>query len=270
MRPSRCLLQIFGLFGVTGAFAADLEVLNLKTSEPVSMTPTWSVVGSLSPMFTDNALFSKDNRRGDVYFEPDVSLRLDGKLAPDLSYRLYARTQFEALATEHDGNVAIARLGARLTQNLYGWQVSGIYENRYDYDGVFRDLAFTSNDVSGAVSRDFSFGKLTLSPLLQINYRFSDLADARRWRLDALVGIEYELDPKWSIVSTPFLEAFWFNDGLNNGRQDQIYSISLGMKYNISKNVSVTTNAIYEIRESNVAVRRYTDFQVGPRLTFAF
>ena len=30
------------------------------------------------------------DRRSDVYYEPDVSVRLDGYLANDLSYRLYA------------------------------------------------------------------------------------------------------------------------------------------------------------------------------------
>jgi hypothetical protein len=270
MRGSRGLLQLFGIFGASGAFAADLNLIEPKTIDYSSMAPTWSVVGSLGPSFTDNALFSRDDRRRDVYYEPDASLRLDGNLSPDLSYRLYARAQFEAFANEHDGNVAIARLGARLTQNLYGWRITGIYENRYDYDGIFRDLAFISHDVSGSVSRDFSIGNATFSPLLLLNYRFSDLAEARRWRFDALVGIEVKLDAKWAIVSTPFFEAYWFTDGLNRGRQDQIYSASLGLKYNVSSNVSVTTSAIYEVRTSNVLIRNYTDFQIGPRLDFAF
>lgn len=276
MRGSRGLLPVLGLFGASGAFAADLDLTELKqipyTSQVpyTSMAPTWSVVGSLSPTYTDNALFSRDDRRGDVFYEPDVSARLDGNLSPDLSYRIYARGQFESFATEHDGNAAIARLGARLTENLNGWRITGIYENRYDYDGVFRDLAFISNDVSGSVSRDFSFGRVTLSPLVLLTYRFSDLAEARRWRLDGLVGIEVYLNSKWSVVSTPLIEAFWFTDGLNRGRQDQIYSASLGLKYNIRSNVSLTTNVVYEARSSNVAIRRYTDFQVGPRLDFAF
>ena len=105
------------------------------------------MVGSLSPTYTENALFSRDDRRRDFFYEPDVSLRLDGSLSPDLSYRIFARTQYESFATEHLGNAAIARLGARLTQNLYGWRITGQYENRYDFDGVYRDLAFTSNDV---------------------------------------------------------------------------------------------------------------------------
>jgi hypothetical protein len=266
----RCVVLILGLLGASEAIAADIDLTELKAVPYTSIAPTWSVVGSVSPTFTNNALFSRDDRRRDFFYEPDVSARLDGNLTPDLSYRLYARAQFESFAAEREGNAAIARLGARLTENLNGWRITGVYENRYDYDGVFRDLAFSSNDLSGSVSRDFTFGRVTLSPLVLLTYRFSDLAEARRWRLDGLVGIEVYLNSKWSVVSTPFIEAFWFTDGLNRGRQDQIYSTSLGLKYNITSNVSLTTNAVYEVRFSNVAIRRYTDFQIGPRIDFAF
>jgi hypothetical protein len=270
MRGSRTLLQALVFFCSSGAFAAELNLVEPQKTDFVPTTPSWSVVGSLSPTYTDNALFSRDDRRRDFFYEPDLSVRLDGNLAPDLSYRIYARTQFESFATEHDGNAAIARLGARLTENLYGWRFTATYENRYDFDGVYRDLAFTSHDVMGSVTRDFQFGNVTLSPLALLTYRFSDLAEARRWRLDALVGIELKLNPKWSVVSTPFIEAFWFTDGLNTGRRDQIYSASLGLKYNIASNISLTTNVIYEARASNVPLRHYRDLQIGPRLDFAF
>jgi hypothetical protein len=270
MLPVLGLLSASGAFGAGAAVAAELDPAEIKAVPYTLTAPTWSVVGSLSPAFTNNALFSRDDRRSDVFYEPDVSARLDGKLSPDLSYRLYARAQYESFATEQDGNAAIGRLGARLTENIDGLRITGIYENRYDYDGIFRDLAFISNDVSGSVSRDFTFGRLTLSPFTLLTYRFSDLAEARRWRLDGVLGIEVNLDSKWSVVSTPLIEAFWFTDGLNKGRQDQILSTSLGLKYNIRSNVSLTTSVVYEARLSNVAIRRYTDFQVGPTLDFAF
>ncbi len=36
------------------------------------------------------------SRKADAYYEPDVSVRLDGYLTNDLSYRVYARSQYEA------------------------------------------------------------------------------------------------------------------------------------------------------------------------------
>ena len=34
----------------------------------------------------------------------------------------------------------------------------------------------------GSVARDFRINNVTLSPLLLLTYRFSDLVEARRWR----------------------------------------------------------------------------------------
>jgi hypothetical protein len=164
MRRSGFLLLIVGLLGASAAGAVELDLTEFKTSPvapyysapsysaspysaPSYSAPSWSVVGSILPTFTDNALFTRDNRKSDVYYEPDVSVRLDGNLTNDLSYRLYARAQYEAFSREKDGNFAVARMGARLTENWDGWRFSAIYENRYDFDGVYRDLAFASNDV---------------------------------------------------------------------------------------------------------------------------
>lgn len=272
MRRCGILWPIFGLLSAHAASAADLDLTEIKasTAVPYVSVPSWSVVGSLSPTFTDNALFSRDNRRADGYYEPDVSVRLDGNLSQDLSYRLYARAQYDAFSRAKDGNFAVARMGARVTQYWDDWRFSAIYENRYDFDGVYRDLSFTSHDVMGSVARDVGVNNVTLSPLLLLTYRFSDLAEARRWRFDAVLGIEIRLDPKWSVVSTPLFEAFWFTDGLNAGRQDHIYSIDVGLKYNLARNVSLTTTVLYETRTSNVPLRRYRDVRIGPRLDFAF
>ena len=61
MRSSRILLQVFGFFSASGAFAAELDVVELRKVEYTSMAPSWSVVGSLSPTYTENALFSRDD-----------------------------------------------------------------------------------------------------------------------------------------------------------------------------------------------------------------
>ena len=128
-------------------------------------------------------------------------------------------------ATEHLGNAAIARLGARLTQILYGWRITGQYENRYDFDGIYRSGLHLKR-YNGFSRPRLSARQRNALPLALLTYRFSDLAEARRWRFDALLGIEVKLDPKWSIVSTRFIEAFWFTDGLNAGRQDDLFGIS--------------------------------------------
>jgi hypothetical protein len=268
MRRSEAIVVVLGLVSASAALAADLSVPT--TNQPASNGPTWSVVGSLAPTYTDNALFTPNDRRGDFYLEPDVSLRLDGRLAPDLSYRLYARTLLDAFATVTDANEASVRLGGRLSKSISDWTVNIGFENRNEFEGTYRNRLFTAEDVSASVGRDIIVGNVTFSPAVLLTYRFADVAEVRRYRLDLLVPFEVELTPAWSVVSTPMIELFWFTDGLNSGRQDQIYSASLGLKYKISRKVSLTTCAHYEQRTSNVPLRHYTDFEIGPKLDFAF
>jgi hypothetical protein len=198
-------------------------------------------------------------------------VRLDGKLSPDLSWRLYVRSSFDQFAKVRDGDEAFALIGGRLTQEVANWRISFIYENRHVYAGVFREAAFVAHDVKGAIARTFNVtDKFSLSPLVQGRYRFADLPEARHYRLDLLLGAEFKLDSRWSIVSTPFIEGYWFTDGLNSGRRDWIYSASLGLKYNISDSVSLTGNVAYEVRTSNVLLRHYQSWDIGPRLDFSF
>jgi hypothetical protein len=96
--------------------------------------PVWSFVGSLSPLYTDNALLSPDDPQSDFYFEPDLSLRLDGRTGPNTFYRLYARSEINAFASVKDADFSFALVGARLTQDIKQWSASLIYENRHSYN----------------------------------------------------------------------------------------------------------------------------------------
>jgi hypothetical protein len=232
--------------------------------------PTWSVVGSLQGTQTSNAFFAPNNEQSDFYFAPDISIRLDGTLTRHISYRIYARSEVDAFTTLTAANYSVARVGARLSRDILDWTASLIYENRTDFDGIFEHQVFNANDVMGSVARSFDLGCATLSPGAMVRYRFADDPNAQQYRAELWLGIEVPIDTKWSVVSEPFFESYWFTDGANAGRQDQIYSASLGLKYNLSKNASLTTEGIYEGRSSNQAGRDYTVFEVGPRLDFAF
>jgi hypothetical protein len=266
------LVLLVSAAGGTGVRAADYSVTAQKAEnyQPVSWAPTFSAVGTISTTWTDNALFSRDNRLSDWYFEPDVSLRMYGRLTQDLSYRLYVRTEFDKFFRVREADEAFALWGARLTQNVAGWSLSAIYENRYQFAGIYEERLFTASDIKAAASRTFTIGNITIAPFAQGRYRFSDLPEAEHWRLDLALGIEAPLNERWSIVSEPFFEAYWFTGGTNSGRADQIYSGSIGVKYNLARNISLVTMVAYEERFSNVDVRRYRSWDIGPKLNFAF
>jgi hypothetical protein len=70
MRGSRIVLAATSFLYASGASAADIDLTELRKVEYTSMSPTWSVVGSLSPTYTANALFSRDDRRGIFTMSP--------------------------------------------------------------------------------------------------------------------------------------------------------------------------------------------------------
>lgn len=232
--------------------------------------PIWSVVGSLEGTHTNNAFFTPSDKQSDAYLGPDVTVRLDGTLTSEIFYRLYARMELDAFSSETDANNSVARVGARLSRDIFDWTASLVYENRSSFDGIFDERLFTAHDVMGVMARDFDCGFAILSPGGIFTYRFADVEEAQRYRLELWLGAEVPLDTRWSIVSEPFFESFWFTDGLNAGREDQIYSVSLGLKYNLSDNATLTTEAVYEGRSSDQAGRDYDMIEVGPRLDFAF
>jgi hypothetical protein len=275
MRGARILLVLpLILLGTSEGEAADYSVKAIQTEnyQPPSWLPTVSVVGTLAPTWTNNAFFSHDDRRSDWFLNSDVSLRLDGRLAPDWGYRFYVRSDLDAFSKEHDANASMALWGARLSHDIAGWTASAIFENRYDFIGIYDVHNFTAYDVKGALSRDFSVynNALIFSPFMQARYRFADPGFAEYFRLDLALGIEARLNERWSIVSSPFFEAYWFTRDVNSGRRDQIYSVSLGVKYNFTPRVALTTSVAFEERFSNVAIRRYQNVDIGPRLNFSF
>jgi hypothetical protein len=66
-----------------------------------------------------------------------------------------------------------------------------------------------------STTRAYGYGPFAVSPTAQLSYRFAEVPEARRYRLDLLLPLEAS---RWSLVSTPFVEAYWFTDGLNEGR----------------------------------------------------
>jgi len=237
---------------------------------PAPYVPTWSVVGTLSPLYTNNAFQTPDGAQSDVYFEPDISLRLDGRLAPSTSYRFYARSDFSAFARLNDADSSLARFGLRLAQDISDWQLAASYENRLAFDGVFEGEPRIANDLQATLARNFAFGRLIVAPLLRVRQRFSEVPEARRFRLDLAVALEYELGPKWALVSRPFYEMNWFEAGLNEGRRDAYYSVDIGLRYQISDGLNLTTSIVNEIRNSNAQGRDFNMIEIGPSLDFVF
>jgi hypothetical protein len=252
------------IVSATAVFAGD------GTDGSVDSRPVWSVVGSLEGTYTNNAFLVPSDTQSDFYWTPDITIRADGKLTSDIYYRIYARGEFDAFTDESDANNSVARVGARLSGYVFDWVASVAYENRYSFGGVFEDRFFTGHDVIGSIGQTYDLGWASLSPGGLITYRFADVDESQRFRMELWLGIEVPIDEKWAVVSEPFFEQFWFTDGLNSGREDQVYSVSLGLQYKLTENASLTTEVIYENGTSNRPGLDYDFIEIGPRLDFAY
>jgi hypothetical protein len=232
--------------------------------------PIWSVVGSLGGTYTNNVYLTPSATQSDVYWTPDITIRADGRLTSDIYYRIYARGDFDAFTDESDADNSVARAGARLATNISDWTASIAYENRYSFGGIFQDRLFMGHDVIGSIWRTLDWSWISLSPGALLNYRFADVDESQRFRMELWLGIEVPLDEKWSVVSEPFFEQFWFTDGLNSGRRDSVYSVSLGLQYAITENANLTIEVVYESGTSNRPGLNYDFLEIGPRLDFVY
>lgn len=258
---------ILPVLAVLGAYSAQADDISSVFSPS---KPTFSVVGSIEGTHTDNAFFAPKDRQSDYYFEPNLVLRLDGTLTDDIFYRLYARTTFDAFSEQVGANSSFALVGVRLSRNLWEWTWNLSYENRMAFDGVYGERTFNANDIIGVTTRDFTIGTATVTPALLLGYRRGDVDDVNRYRVEIWLGIEIPINTKWALVSESFIDTYYFTDGRNVGRNDQIFSTGLGLKYNLDDNTSITTEVVYEAGNSNRPGLDYRMIEVGPRLDFAF
>ena len=60
--------------------------------------------------------------------------------------------------------------------------MSAVFENRYDYGGIYNEHLFTAYDIMAAASRDFTINSVIFSPFIRGRYRFSDRDFAEYWR----------------------------------------------------------------------------------------
>jgi hypothetical protein len=61
-----------------------------------------------------------------------------------------------------------------------------------------------------------------------------------------------------------------FEAGANKGRRDQVYSVDIGLQYDISDRLFLTTSLVSEHRVSNFEGQSYEMLEIGPHLDFVF
>src|SRR5262245_20332593 len=220
--------------------------------------PVIEIDGSLPIQYTNNAFRAPVGTVQDFFTSPFLKLSANGDLHPNLSYSIYGSGGIDKFFQHTDADDALATAGANLSAKAGSLTFGTIYEHNYAYDGIYRSLLFIADDVTGYVRYNIvaPFG-LIAKPSLAASYRFADEPSAQRYLYTLKLDLSQKITDNLSLVSTPKIRFYSFTDGINNGRHDQLFSMSGGLRYAFSPEVSLTTSASYEHRNSNFRLKYY-------------
>jgi hypothetical protein len=254
------------------AGAADLKV-PVKTKKSAERTPylEFSIDGSLPLLFTDN-VYRLPSKTPDILASPYLKLSASGELIPHLHYALYASGGFDKFAAVRDSDGTLATLGASLSRRWGDFRLGGSFERSHAYDGIFGPFLYNANDVSIYARYNFRIPSqnLQIKPGLSISARLTDdPPSAKRLFYNFRVEFERKLTDRWWFNVTPRVRYYNYSDAQNAGRRDTIASISAGLRYEISKDVSLSGGIGYEARKSNVPGKDYNNLTVGASIDFS-
>jgi hypothetical protein len=263
------MYRYVGVFVVGGLMC----VANSAQSEPVTLFPHIGVDASLPFQYSNNALNSANDRRGDGALSPLLKLSA-GQLKPAdgvIGYSIYSIVTSDIYSRVKDAQGALATFGGSVTFVSGKFVYGGIFENSYLYDGVFKQRVLTVEDFTGFVAYVYKnkpaglFIKTSFAP----SYRFADDQSAQRAVYTLKADIKQLLVGNYYFVATPKLKFYQFTNDINAGRRDWLPSITGGIEYDFNDSVSLTTAVGYETRKSNFDGKNYNAFTIGISLDFS-
>jgi len=80
------------------------------------------------------------------------------------------------------------------------------------------------------------------------------------------VDLERKVADRWWVFATPSLRVYDYV----SGRLDDIYAITTGLRYDITRDVSLTSSVGYESRNSSSSSRNFNNMVVGLSLDFSY
>jgi len=250
-----------------------LAGIGTVSAEQPKLFPQIGIDASLPLQWSNNVLTAPSDYQGDGSTSPYLKLSV-GQLSPTedtLGYSVYTTATGDVYNRIRDAESALATIGANLTAVRGHYVFGGYFEHTYLYDGFYRQRVFTADDVSLFVQRKFVFKDigLLIKPSFAPAYRFADLDLARRAAYTFKIDVKKQIAEKYYFVATPKVKFLQYTDGANSDRRDWISSISAGVEYDVSDDLSINANAGYEKRSSNFAGRDYDAFTVGLSIDFS-
>jgi hypothetical protein len=241
-----------------------------RSTEP-SPAFNFALDGSLPGQIENNITRVPHNGTTDFSYSPFLKLSAITNPRPDLTYSIYADMNVNRYLQYFNNSGSTAGVGTQLVKKWDGLQLGALYDWSDFYDRDFRERFGTNNDL-GLFLRYYYVtpdAKLRIKPNLAMTTRFDQDLAVQRYLYSFKVDFEYRFMDRWSAIVTPRVRYYDYV-GVQAGRRDLIYSVSTGLRHNITDNLDFTTTVGYENRVSNLPGKDYNDLTIGATLDFSF
>jgi hypothetical protein len=255
------VLLVFAIFEFGGVAQAGEQI----------RTPELKLDGSIPLQYSTNVTRSSQNRVSDWYISPYLKLSASGELLDDVRYSFYGSTGDDKYDRITSSDFSAATAGFDVKQRFGAFEVGGSIERNYFYDGIYNKQFDTANDFSLFLRYAYvnSAGTAKVRPSMAFTVRTGDDFSVKRDLFNFKVDFERKIADGWWVFLTPRLRVYDYVNR-DSGRNDVISSASVGLRYDITKDISLTSGIGYESRTSGLSGHNYNGMIAGVSLDFSY
>jgi len=250
-----------------GALLAAQMLAAVAAAETISV-PKIIIDGSIPLQYETNAARTS-NKQPDYVFSPFLRLSATGQLMNDFVYSLYANTTGDQDIKLTDEDTTQAAAGLQISRTWGAFRLGASYERTNYYNSIYGSQLNSANDMQVFARYNYMNpdGDVRITPSFSVTTRTDDHFTVERNLFRFRADFEHRLGgSNWWVFAVPSLRIYDYT----SGRLDDIYSIATGLRYEITRDVSLTSSVAYESRVSSQPGRNYTNMIVGLSLDFSY
>lgn len=250
-----------------GLGLAALCAFVASAAEPI---PSYqlAVEGSLPLQYIES--ISQRSQQNSFSYAPFLGASVSTVIAPDVTASLFANGGHDPPGVFRDGDATLASFGANLRKH-WGQFTAGVSaEHTYFFRDNFGTLGMIANDLNFFARYVFRPGPdLRIGSQANVSARWDDALVMQRASYGFRVDIEQRLVDRWWVLFRPRVRYSAYT-GDEAGRRDITVSLTSGLRYVFTENVSFSALGGVENRSSNVMARNRDRYVFGASLDFEF
>lgn len=236
-----------------------------------SSLPSIRIDGSMPLQYSSNIQRTRTNPEADFYFAPYLKVSASGDLWDGFRYSLYGNAGADQYSKFTSNNDTLSGVGGQLHKRWDGFELGIGYERAYYYDRFYDSSFGTANDFSFFVKYFYvnAAENIKIRPSMTLATRTDDHLSVERDMFNLKVDVEGKIIDRWWVFLSPRIRFYDYVTRAS-GRIDAISSVSTGLKYELMKNMDLSSGITYESRTSGLAGRNYNNMIVGVSLDFSY